>query len=262
MPDRMFCRSCCYELTGLEDPPADPSSPHPCPECGRPFRADRPRTWQSLPRSPLMQFVFGKGGAAVLALVLLAICVWQTWLPRPDALDISRPAVLRTWSMWRWFGMRFGSEHARLNLHPVEVSYTADKPSALRGYEWKTGATLWTVENLGQGRARVTLLEPGLDHRVVIPSVEQCQDWPGKPWRFRRASPRHRVSAGPAVLEGTWDTLVPALARHFSVVQTPVVTDDQQTDLHVIDPAEDRVRRVSIDAARRMGYDVRFLTRP
>lgn len=269
MPDRMFCRSCCYELTGLIEAGAGVGGEGPggsegrCPECGRGYTPAMPRTWQSIPRSPFMQVVFGKGGAAGLALLVVAVSLWQTWLPRPDALDFSLPSVMRSWSLWRWMGHRFGWETTRLAGDPISVSYFADRAVALRGglagAGLAGGPAAWEVEDLGGGVARVSLHAPGCDYRAIVAAVRQCQPWPDEFWRFSRG--RHRVSAGPGVFEGPWDEMVLWIADHFRLTQLPTVLGEGQTHLHVIiappDSSAKRVRRVSVEEARALGLDVR-----
>ncbi|MFM9957736.1 MAG: hypothetical protein ACKVZJ_06650 [Phycisphaerales bacterium] len=260
MSDRMYCRSCCYELSGLADA-ATADVGHQCPECGRGYVPSQPKTWQGIARTPFMQFVFGRGGAVGIAAILGSVAVWLTWLPRPDALDFSLMPVMRSWSMWRWMGDRYGWERTRLAGDPIEVRYFADRATAIRGRD-NSGGTPWEVRDLGQGVARVSLFEPGCDYRTIIAATRRCQEWPDEFWRFSRG--RLRTSAGPGVFEGPWESMVVNLAEHFRLTQLPTVLGEEKTHLHVLVPAADsgaerelELRRVSVSEAREMGLRVR-----
>ena len=64
----MYCRSCRYELSGI---PAGS-----CPECGRPFSPDDPRSYVRLPHRALFQGLIGLG----LAILLFGVLILVNWL--------------------------------------------------------------------------------------------------------------------------------------------------------------------------------------
>jgi len=268
MGARMFCRACCYELTGLNKAPGAagessggtaPGGAFRCPECGGGYTPDNPKTWQPFPRSPTMQFVFGRGGAWFCAAVITIAAFWQTWLPRPDAVNWTLPSAMRSWSMWRWFGMRFGYDVDRLKRPSISVWYLADAAVVVRGHD-DTGALRWEARPLGKGRARITLLQPGCEHREILWALFQCQPWPEEPFRFVR--PRRRTSAGTGTLEGTWQELIPSIGTHFGLVFQPLWRGEHQTTVLAIDPVSNRAIRATLDEAAELGSDPRAFTAP
>lgn len=269
MSVRMYCRSCCYELTGLDDPVVTAEAVANgtvvalvlrCPECGREYKPLDPRSWQVMPRSPTMQFIFGRGGAWFVAALMVLLSVWQTWLPRPDAADISLPQSMRTWTMWRWFGMRFGREVDRLRNPTIAVWYVADSATRITAYD-DAGDPTWDITQLGNDRVRLRIHQPGMSHLQILGWLGNCQSWPQQ--RFR-LPPNHRgrraVSPGPGTYEGTWQELLPAVVSHFDKRLVPLVLSENQREVVVIDPATGLGRLVSIEAARAMGYDVSDVT--
>lgn len=256
----MFCRSCRYDLTGLDPSPAGESPttrlPHACPECGRGFDPADPRTWQPLPRSRFAQFVFGKGGATIVAALLIGVGISQTWIPRPRAVDFTLPRSMRSWTMWHWFSMAFGSDTFLVSGRRMTLRYFAGRVSSVTSHDPRGGETV-RVTDLGDGRARVRTLYGGVDHREVIAAVRQLQEWPDQPWFF---APKGRtLSYAPSEFEGTWSELIPAIAGHYRLRLLPMLTDEAAPELWVLAPREpgsdegDVLQRVSVEQAEAMG---------
>ncbi len=263
MTARMYCRSCCYELTGLDDPAvvaeAGTSLSLRCPECGRGYRPADARSWQTLPRTPAMQFLFGRGGAWFVAGIMVALAFWQTWLPRPDAFDISLPPSMQSWTMWRWFGMRFGREVDRLRNPSIAVWYVADSPTSITAYD-DTGEATWDITQLEGGRVRVRLLQPGLTPQQLIGWLASLQSWPRERFNLARPNNRLRVSAGTGEFEGTWQELLPAMLAHFNRRLVPVLVSSEQDMVVAIDPATGLGALVPVEQARALGFAVRDLS--
>jgi hypothetical protein len=258
---RMYCRACCYELTGLDAGHADVSAEGEppetrCPECGRGYKASDGESWQALPRTPFMQFVFGRGGAWFVAFTLILTALWQTWLPRPDAFDVFQQPSMPSWTMWRWFGMRFGHEVDRPNRPSLSVWYVADSPISITGLGYD-GEEQWDIKPLGGDRARVRILEPGTDLRIPLAQLTSCQSWPLERFRLVRKRPRAATSPGTGEFEGRWNEILPSLMSHYNLRLVPLRFGEEQQRVVVIDPATGLGRLAPPEEARAMGFDVR-----
>lgn len=259
----MYCRGCCYELTGLDDDPH--STGHlRCPECGRAFDPASPRTWQSVPHGWFMQHLFGRSGVVVAVVVLLGVAVWQTWLPRPDAVNIALHPVMRSWSMWTWFGMKFGVDRYNTLSAPVTARYFADRIAAVSGQD-EDGRTSWQIDRLSDERFRVRVHLAGLDYRELTLALWPLINLNNEPLLlFRRppapaSEPSISRSPGPAEFEGTWQEVVAALARHYDLRLFPAVRADGQQALWIMDVSGNRLIRVSASEAIMRGLNVRRL---
>lgn len=256
----MFCKGCCYDLSGVTPEaeslhPGAPIAPV-CPECGRGFVREDPRTWQRVPRGRAMQLLMGPVGALGVAALVAVSCLWLTLIPRPDALDLSLPRVMRSWSMWTWLGDRYGVDRVLVEGRPIEITYSAGAITRVRGDAAK-GAGSWDVQSLGDGVARVRVDEPGENSGDVLRGVRMVQGWPGE-LRFGPVPPARR--GGPGEYVGEWPELAARLAEHFSLGVVPIVADRDDDSVWWLHPGDDRVTRVSLVRLRAWGIDPLLVT--
>ncbi len=260
---RMYCRGCCYDLTGLDEAPGVSSvrglgsGEHACPECGRRFDSGNARSWQAYPHGRFVQgavaalhFLGGRGGMAIAAFLIVCIAVWQTWIPRPMALDFSRIASERSWKLWHWMGKAYGEDTYNVGGYRMTMRYSAGEVVSVvrRGRE---GGVEWVIDDLGGQRMRLRTLVPGVEYGELIWGLRHMHEWPRYAWFFR-ASGRGKGYA-PGEFEGTWDVLAARLMRHYEQRLLPMLRDEESTTLWVLPENGDRLTQVSVEEARAMG---------
>ena len=131
-----YCRGCRYEVSGIEP---DRDGYAQCPECGRSFQPDSPRTMSRSDRHPVSRFVLNRFAAYIVFGLILGYAWIQTWVPRP-AVDETGAF---SFSLWVWFDRPIGVERV--------AKSGGDPWSREVRVTWRfgrmTGASMWGIND-------------------------------------------------------------------------------------------------------------------
>ena len=113
----MFCRNCHHDLGGIQAT----SDGYACPECGRSFDPEKPKTFAARQRSAVELLLLRR----VAPGVLLALAVLST--------------------LWVWAGGLYGTEEVRLQRHVAEAELWDSRVRRVRVFGPDSDEQLWEV---------------------------------------------------------------------------------------------------------------------
>jgi len=135
MPDQpiitpsMYCKKCAYPLVGLDR--------QRCPECGRPFDPDDPRTYRAKLRMSRAKLV---GIIAAIGVVLVphVMCFWHVYflfaaIPSAPIIYLGRHRAKWHWAevlvffapFWTWVALMFTDMRPKSLANLIELLYVA-----------------------------------------------------------------------------------------------------------------------------------------
>lgn len=258
--ERQFCRKCDYDLGGEWR-----MRPTACPECGRAFDpADGKTMRPCLKREERARRVL-MWALIVAGSVLAFVAVERAWVIRPASLSTSRYFDTRL-ALWEWRGRFYGWDTRRMG--DLKIAYWVwgelDRPTTVVGRgpdsRWQrpggSDATrgpdveLWRVER-GEHDWTVTVHDPGVAYETIVSSFNATRD------RLLGVRPLARAMgavAEPFEVRGSEDEILTELFKRYGIRVEPVLQEAEQTHVWVWDEAQEKLVRVTVDAARAMGY--------
>ncbi|GEM_PF-2850269 len=143
----MFCRNCHHDLGGIQAT----SDGYACPECGRSFDPEKPKTFAARQRSAVELLLLRRVAPGVLLALAVFWLLWHAWIPRPVALfgrHGPAPAQVRMpelSTLWVWAGGLYGTEEVRLQRHVAEAELWDSRVRRVRVFGPDSDEQLWEV---------------------------------------------------------------------------------------------------------------------
>lgn len=189
-----------------------------------------------------------KHGVRLATILLVIVGFYYTAFPRPADWSAWR-LLPNDWRLWVWFGRPIGVMHVRTDgtrVHadpwlngPLDLAPFRSPDHDIYAYVWfgnetcreafraDTGALAWRIEDLGENRYRMQVIEPGIRLESLLAGFNAIKGV-GRFFGVRVGPADRRFSDSPFAADGDEATVFSSLVRQYGLRITPFrLTPDQ-----------------------------------